>query len=365
MRNLAWLTALAAALFLGACATDEVAGPEAAENENGLRPAPAGEGETIFARNGEEPTLNLVETAIAAEFNTLVAAVTQAELVDTLAEGGPFTVFAPTDQAFADLPDGLVDALLLDENKDKLVELLTYHVVAGAVESSDLRFYQKVPTLQGDELRILRFFSLVKVNDARVELADVLATNGVIHVINKVLIPEGFSLEDSEKPEDDIVDTAIAGNFDTLVAAVIQAELVDALRADGPFTVFAPSEEAFAALPDGLLNELLLDENKDKLTELLLYHVADGRVLSTDLRRFQFVKMKNSGYTFVQRRWNGDVRVNRSGVDAADVLASNGVIHVINKVLIPYSFYGKFQSLPQEAPSDHPALQPVPEGASR
>lgn len=111
--------------------------------------------------------------------------------------------------------------LLMPEYKDKLAEVLKYHVVSGAaVKSTDLRFFQKVPTLNGQELRVLRFFRLVVVNQTYVILANVMATNGVIHAIDEVLIPEGFSLEDPVEPTNDIVDTAVAANFSTLVTAV-------------------------------------------------------------------------------------------------------------------------------------------------
>jgi uncharacterized surface protein with fasciclin (FAS1) repeats len=124
-----------------------------------------------------------------------VAAVGAAELVDALRGDGPFTVFAPDDEAFSRLPAGLVDALLLPENQGKLQQLLLYHVVAGQVLSSDLNYYQRVETLEGSQVRIIKWFGNVWVNWSRVTAADILATNGVIHVINQVLIPRGFTLE--------------------------------------------------------------------------------------------------------------------------------------------------------------------------
>lgn len=122
-------------------------------------------------------------------FNTLVAAVTAADLVDTLKSEGPFTVFAPTDEAFAALPAGTVDSLLLPENKDQLVAILTYHVVPGAVTSDQLAGqHLDVATVNGAEVRV-NGTNGVKVNDATVTTADIIASNGVIHVIDSVLLP--------------------------------------------------------------------------------------------------------------------------------------------------------------------------------
>jgi uncharacterized surface protein with fasciclin (FAS1) repeats len=284
-------------------------------------------------------TEDIVDTAInAGIFNTLVAAVQAADLEATLRGDGPFTVFAPTDEAFEKLPEGLVDKLLLPQNKEKLAELLLYHVVAGQVLAGDLRWSQLVPTVQGDRLWIRKlWWGTIKVNNARVISKDVLASNGVIHVIDEVLIPKGFQL-DPEEPTNDIVDTAIgAGVFNTLVTAVQAAELVDALRGEGPLTVFAPTDEAFDRLPSELISALLLPENKSKLQELLLYHVVDAKVLSKDLQFYQRVETLLGDRVSIVK-WFGNVWVNFSRVTTPDVLATNGVIHIINRVLIPQGF---------------------------
>ncbi|PTX54973.1 putative surface protein with fasciclin (FAS1) repeats [Litoreibacter ponti] len=134
---------------------------------------------------------DIVDTAAAAgSFETLLAAATAAGLVDTLKSEGPFTVFAPTDEAFAALPDGTVESLLLPENKDQLTAILTYHVVAGKVMSTDLTDDMTAATVQGGEITI-DLDNGVMVNDATVVSADVEASNGVIHVIDKVIMPTG------------------------------------------------------------------------------------------------------------------------------------------------------------------------------
>jgi len=134
--------------------------------------------------------MNIVETAVAnGSFNTLVAAVTAAELVETLSGAGPFTVFAPVDDAFAALPAGTVESLILPENKAQLVGILTYHVVAGKVMSGDLSDGMVAATVNGGNITIHIQDGKVLINDAEVVIADVETDNGVIHVINKVILP--------------------------------------------------------------------------------------------------------------------------------------------------------------------------------
>ncbi len=144
-----------------------------------------------FAMPLKAQAADIVDTAVAAgSFNTLVAAVQAAGLVDTLKGDGPFTVFAPTDEAFAALPEGTVETLLKPENKDQLVAILTYHVVPAKVMSGDIAGKRaKVLTVQGDRLSV-NAKNGVKVNDAKVVQADIEASNGVIHVVDAVILPE-------------------------------------------------------------------------------------------------------------------------------------------------------------------------------
>jgi uncharacterized surface protein with fasciclin (FAS1) repeats len=323
---------LALTLSLTGCSSDD-ANPLAPGAEDKGQALP---GDTSAQLNEGD---DIVDTAIGAEiFTTLVAAVQAAELEEALRGEGPFTVFAPTDEAFGNLPDGLVDQLLLPRNQGKLQELLLYHVVAGEIFSDDLRRYQFTKTLEGQYLWIRKFWGIVKVNNARVIAPDVDASNGVIHAINKVLIPRGFELEPEEPaPTLDIVDTAIgAGVFETLVAAAGAAELVDALRGDN-LTVFAPTDAAFAKLPQDLVAALLLPENQSKLQELLLYHVVGDEVFSDELNFYQRVPTLQGSEVRVIK-WFSNVWVNWSRVTTADVAATNGVIHIINRVLIPQGF---------------------------
>lgn len=325
------LAALALMAGLGGCSSNDagLTGPNLPADGKGAGTPGA------QTNNGAD----IVDTAIGAgSFTTLVAAVQAAGLEGALRGEGPFTVFAPTDDAFAALPEGFVAQLLQPRNQGKLQELLLYHVVSGEVFSRQLRPVQFVPTLSEKYLWVRKFWNrTVRVNNATVIAADVDASNGVIHVIDKVLVPVGFELV-PEEPTADIVETAIAaGAFNTLVAAASAADLVGALQGEGPLTVFAPTDDAFSRLPAGLVEALLLPENQGKLQELLLYHVVSGRVLKSDLNFYQRVPtLEGSQVSIV--KWFGNVWVNTSKVTTADVLATNGVIHVIDRVLIPRGF---------------------------
>ena len=256
--------------------------------------------------------------------DSLVAALSHAELVSALQADGPFTVFAPTDDAFAAAGIDLATFDTEEENAT-LADILLYHVVSGEVTASAVNDGMNAEALNGDDLSFTVTDGVVMVNDATVTSADVMASNGVIHVIDKVLMP----------PADlgDIPTVAQGTGIHTsLVAAVTQADLVATLQGDGPFTVFAPTDDAFAAA--GIdLEALDTDEGKAALTDILLYHVVAGEVPSsavTDGLVAAAVNGDDLSFTV------GDsVMVNDATVVLADVPASNGVIHVIDKVLMP------------------------------
>ena len=189
--------------------------------------------------------------------------------MDTLATGGPFTVFAPTDAAFAKVPKATLDALAADPAKLKAV--LLYHVVPGRVTAADVVKLTSAKTAEGRSLGIKVVNGSVFVDGAPVTTPDVEATNGVIHVINSVLIPK-----EATAPKT-IVQTAVAaGSFKTLASLLKKAGLVGTLQGKGPFTVFAPTDAAFAKLPKATLAALA--KNKAKLRSVLLYHVVKGNV---------------------------------------------------------------------------------------
>jgi transforming growth factor-beta-induced protein len=277
------------------------------------------------------PAMDIVDTAVAAgSFKTLAAALQAAGLVEALKGEGPFTVFAPTDEAFAKLPAGTVDALLKDPKA--LGDILKYHVVAGKVMASDVVKLSSADTLLGKPVTITVNGDKVMIGNANVVKTDIETSNGVIHVIDTVLLPPAADAM-SEAPTKDIVDTAVAaGNFKTLAAALKAAGLIDALKGAGPFTVFAPTDEAFAALPKGTLEALLKDPKK--LGDILKYHVVAGKVLAADAAKLTEAKTLEGAPIKISVK-DGKVFINDAQVTTADILTTNGVIHVINKVILP------------------------------
>merc|ERR1712151_904247 len=238
---------------------------------------------------------------------------------------------APTNEAFGALPEGTLDSLLKPENKDQLVDILTYHGLPSQVLSTDLKPKQVVKTVEGKPLRVSIYKGDVYANRAKVVGADNLASNGVAHIIDGVLLPRS-ALGDS-KPN--IVELAQSvDDLSTLVAAVVAGDLVETLSSPGPFTVFAPTNEAFGALPAGTLDSLLKPENKATLVDILTYHVLPAQVLSTDLKPKQVVKTVE-GKDLLVTVLKGGVYANKARVVAADNLASNGVAHIIDSVLLP------------------------------
>ncbi|MGH8948695.1 MAG: fasciclin domain-containing protein [Acidimicrobiia bacterium] len=282
---------------------------------------------TTSAPQQEQPDIVDVATE-AGNFSTLVTAVEAAGLVETLQGEGPFTVFAPTDEAFAALPEGTLDGLLADT--EALSQVLLYHVVPGEVMASDVVELESAGTAQGEDIAITVEGDSVMVNGANVVSTDIVASNGVIHVIDQVILPPSMS-EAAEMG--DIVETAqTAGGFTTLLTAVEAAGLVETLQGEGPFTVFAPTDEAFAALPEGTLDGLLADT--EALSQVLLYHVVPGKVTADQVVELESAETVEGGSVAI-RVEDGTVFVNDAQVIATDVLTSNGVIHVIDKVIVP------------------------------
>jgi len=270
-----------------------------------------------------------------------VTALEAAGLDDDLAGTGPFTVFAPTDDAFDALEaasPGILNTLLDPANQAVLIDILQFHVIQGKVMAADAIALDgtSAEMLNGSYLRIdvvngKVVLSLNGNREATVTVTDIEASNGVIHVIDAVLDPNDAV--------ETIVQTALDnGNFTLLAAALQKAELVDTLEGAGPFTVFAPTDDAFNAIGINTADDL---PDKAALTPLLTYHVYDGSVLAAaaiDLDG-QNVTML-SGDSMSIDVVGGNVILNQGGgreatVTSTDVLCSNGVIHVIDTVLDP------------------------------
>jgi len=283
----------------------------------------------VSARSGAGES-DLVTTAVnAGQFTTLASLLQAAGLVDTLKTGGPYTVLAPTDAAFAKVPKATLDALAADPAKLKAV--LLYHVVSGSVPSSEVVKLTSAKTLNGANVSIKVQNGAVLINNAKVVTPDVMASNGVIHVIDTVLLPSAAAAQQN------IVKTAVAaGQFKTLASLLTKAGLVKTLES-GKWTVFAPTDAAFAKVPKATLAKL--GNNPALLKKVLLYHVVKGAVPASKVVTLNGksvvtaagvpVKITVSGGSVFL---NGSTRVTKT-----DVKASNGLIHVINKVLIPSS----------------------------
>lgn len=288
-------------------------------------------------------TSNIVDLGVADEnFSTLVAAVTAAGLVDALSGEGPFTLFAPTNDAFNALPEGTLDSLLEPENVDQLKDILLYHVVAANAHSAGLSS-GSVETLNGASVDVAVSDGGVTVGDANVISPDVIASNGIIHVIDAVILPP----TEEEGPADSIIDIAkSADDFSTLVAAIEAStvgpagpNIADALSGEGTFTVFAPTNAAFDKLPSELVSKLLESTWQPQLQDVLLYHVLGSEVLSTDLSDGLSAATLESGDITVNLN---PPRINENSnilIDAGlvDVEAGNGIIHGIDSVLTPTS----------------------------
>ena len=264
-------------------------------------------------------------------FSTLVDAVVKAELAETLNGDGPFTIFAPTNAAFEDLLSDLGVSSLDDLTKEDLLPILNYHVVSGNVLASDLSS-GNVSTISGKEIAIDVGSSVTINGKSTVTSTDIQGTNGVIHVIDEVLLP-------SDAPKN-IVEIAENDNqFSTLVAALTKAELASVLEGEGPYTVFAPTNSAFNDLLSELGASSLDDLTAEQLEPILLYHVVSGKAMSSDLANGYINTLNegpNSNNTTLLVNIDNGVKLNgNTSVTAADIEATNGVVHVVDKVLLP------------------------------
>jgi uncharacterized surface protein with fasciclin (FAS1) repeats len=298
--------------------------------------------------------------------STLVSAVSAAGLVDTLNSDGPFTIFAPTNDAFAAIPAEDLEAVLADQ--ELLTSILTYHVVAGeSLDAAALGSAGSAATVNGAELEFGSDGTTV--NGVDVLCSNVMTANATVHIIGEVLMPpademsgmdEGDMGEDMEEGAamptgplcaavpadgegsfagmtDDTAATAASNNpvLSTLVAAVSAAGLVDTLNSDGPFTIFAPANPAFDALPAGALDAVLADT--DLLTSILTLHVVAGEQLSSsDLAELDSVTTVNGADVTIEVADDGTLMVNgQASVGCTDIQTANATVHVIDAVLMP------------------------------
>ncbi len=289
--------------------------------------------------------------------STLVTAVSEAGLVDTLNSDGPFTIFAPTNDAFAAIPAEDLEAVLADQ--ELLTSILTYHVVAGeSLDAAALGAAGSAATVNGGELEFGADGTTV--NGVDVLCSNVMTANATVHIIGEVLLPPADDMGEMEEGAmmptgplcsavpadgegsfagmtDDTAATAASNNpvLSTLVQAVVAAGLVDTLNSDGPFTIFAPANPAFDALPAGTLDAVLADT--DLLTSILTLHVVAGEQLSSaDLAELDSVTTVNGADITLAVADDGTLMVNgQASVGCADIQTANATVHVIDAVLMP------------------------------
>ncbi|MEM1216069.1 MAG: fasciclin domain-containing protein [Bacteroidota bacterium] len=261
-----------------------------------------------------------------ADHNTLEVAIDAAQLDGALDDpSAQFTLFAPTDAAFAAL-GSVVNDLVTDNPTGQLADILRYHVLAGEVPATDVtNGLIATPLNNANTLKFTRTIGgNVFVNQAQVTVTDVPATNGVVHVIDAVVLPV-----------ETVADVAIDNDFSTLVTAVVAAELLPALTDPaGTYTVFAPTNDAFGAL-GGTVNDLLADPT-GQLQDILLYHVLGTEVAAENIENGQIVDALSTTNTLkLTKTTTGDVFVNQAQVSMANVGADNGIVHVLDAVVLP------------------------------
>ena len=279
------------------------------------------------------PTVVDIAT-FSSDFSSLVAAVVKSDLVSTLSGEGPFTVFAPTNNAFSVLFSSLGISGLDEIDTQVLSSILTYHVVGGNVLSSELS-NGSIATVSGEDIEVTLGSEVVINGTVKVVVTDIQGTNGVIHVIDAVLMPVSMK-------SNTIADIAVANSdFSILVQALYKAGLVDAVAdKNANLTVFAPTNSAFQELLSDLGASSLDDIPVGDLTNILLYHVLGTKVNSSGLSTgyFPTLATSNSNNISMYINVNDGVFINKNTkVTTADIEADNGVIHVVDHVILPPS----------------------------
>ncbi|MEM6280488.1 MAG: CIA30 family protein [Verrucomicrobiota bacterium] len=290
-----------------------------------------GQGKPLQTSTEEKPKeatgpKSLIATAVAdGRFTTLKAALDAAKLTTFFQWDNKLTVFAPTDEAFAKLPEGTLENLLKPESKDRLVQILSYHVHPGSLSLVEALEKGEVATIEKSPLPVLFAEGRSQVGSATLLEADIECADGTIHVIDTVLIPE--------PKEKTLLSTASeAGVFTTLLAAAKAAGLYAALEGKDNLTVLAPTDEAFAALPEGTVEQLLKEESRKALIELLTTHIVSGSVSAGDALNLGKAKSL-SGKELTFGVQDGLFNVNGSTIDQIDIDGGNGTIHILGSVI--------------------------------
>lgn len=323
------ITALAIASLIASaavCQSTAPSQPPNAPSRGRERPRDVSRERPQQPADASRATLTIVETAAKADnLSTLTRLIELAGLAATLKGAGPFTVLAPTDDAFAALPDGTIEELSKPEGKERLVAILKHHVVKGASTKDQLARSSHATTLLGQRVDVRSAGGATTIDGATVTGADLACSNGMIQVIDKVLMPI----------EGDITQVGQGlGTINIFLSAMDAAGMRDMFKTPGPFTLLAPSDAAFRALPKGTLEDLLKPENRAKLGQLLGRHVIPGQAAYSDALGSMREVRTVGGSPLAVERSNGAVTIGGAAIVTADVEARNGVIQVIDKVLL-------------------------------
>jgi len=313
-----FFTLAVAVFFAIACGSDEKNDANTASGSTGT----AGAG---TSGAGSSKAVSIYETAKnAGTFKTLLAAVDAADLKDTLSGVGNFTVFAPNDDAFAKIPKPVLDMIIKD--KEMLKGILLYHVVGKNLDAASVLKEKKLETAAKIDLLVTTKDGAAFVNGKKIIKTDIKANNGIIHVVEDVI-----------QPPKNLVEVAKENKFNTLLTAVKAAGLEETLAKGGPFTVFAPTDEAFAKIDKKTLEAVLAD--KALLTKILTYHVVSGKTYDFDLKdESTKVKTVQGNELEIQVKDGAAKLIGKKGeakITATNVLGSNGVVHVIDTVVFP------------------------------
>ena len=274
------------------------------------------------------PLMDGATTLISAgNFTTLVALLNAADLLGSLQSRDIFTLFAPTDAALAKIPAGVVTELLKTENKPFLTEILKYHMAPQLLTTASinrLTMPANILTLEGRTVKVTKVGNTIKINDLiTVTAPERFSTTGMIHPVDGLLLPPL-----------DIVETAVMnGNFTTLIDVLGKAGMTNTLKGIGPFTLFAPSNAAFGKLSKAELDDLLEPANKEKLANLLKYHVVDEKkILTVDSKLPESLEMLAGGSATVVKE-NGNLKINEAAIILPALLSDNGIIYAVDTVL--------------------------------
>lgn len=294
-------------------------------------PAPPTAVATIKAapKPTQQPTDIASTLTLTGNLTMLGVAVQTTGLAEKLKGSGPFTVFAPTDQAFAQL-----EQTNLDDPKH-FTDILLHHIVAGRVLTESFTTSATITTLLGDKLNLHKEGKLFSVGDTQIALPAIHTTNGIIYAVNKVLVPPLKSSSTADTAKSATIGDLLASDprFSTLVTALRATSVYTELQGSGPFTLFAPTQQAFANLPTPLVDNLF--KGTKVWTRVLHYHIVSGKKLTGAGLTSKQIEQTVEGSTLVITLKGNTILVGDAKITQTDIQAANGVIHVIDRVLVP------------------------------